>query len=99
VLLVDDGLATGSTMRAAIRAVRTRMPAAVVVAVPVAPARTCDELRDIAEEVVCCYVPHEFLAIGEHYDRFGQVSDNEVQALLGAAASERDQYKPSLAAR
>jgi putative phosphoribosyl transferase len=92
VVIVDDGLATGSTTRAAVRAVRVRNPSRVVVAVPVGPANTCAELREVADEVVCCRTPADFRAIGEHYERFEQVTDDEVKTILAAAHRERASY-------
>lgn len=85
VLLVDDGLATGSTMRAAIAAVRRLSPARLVVAVPTAPAVTCQELRQEADEVVCASTPPRFRAVGLSYREFPQVSDEEVRKLLRVA--------------
>jgi putative phosphoribosyl transferase len=91
VILVDDGLATGSTMRAAVTAVRDRDPAAIVVAVPVAAASTCDELRSEAEvdHVVCLATPEHFQAVGQWYREFPQVSDDEVRELLDRSAAEQ----------
>ena len=85
VILVDDGLATGSTMRAAARAVRELKPDRVVVAVPVAAAETCDEFRDVVDEVVCQVTPTPFHAVGLWYDDFSQTSDDEVRELLERA--------------
>jgi putative phosphoribosyl transferase len=82
VILVDDGIATGSSMRAAIAALRKMQAARIVVAVPVAPPRTCERLRREADEVVCVYAPEAFYAVGAFYDDFGQVSDEEVEELL-----------------
>ena len=82
VVLVDDGLATGSTMRAAVRAVRAREPARIVVAVPVAAAETCRELEREADEVVCAATPRSFRAVGLWYDDFRPTSDDEVRKLL-----------------
>jgi putative phosphoribosyl transferase len=82
VVLVDDGLATGSTMEAGIRAVRQHSPARIVVAVPVAPVDTVRRLEGLADEVVCLATPAPFFAIGQWYRDFSQVSDAEVQALL-----------------
>jgi predicted phosphoribosyltransferase len=82
VILVDDGLATGSTMRAAVKAVRRRQPSKVVVAVPVGSPDTCRELGTIADEVVCARTPQQFSAVGQWYRDFSQTSDQEVQALL-----------------
>jgi putative phosphoribosyl transferase len=85
VILVDDGLATGSTMRAAVAAARRLGPARVVVAVPTAPASTCERLRDEADEVVCATTPRPFRAVGYSYRSFPQTSDEEVRHLLRAA--------------
>ena len=93
VILVDDGLATGSTMRAAAQAVRERRPARVVVAVPVAAAQTCDEFRDDVDEIVCAVTPSPFHAVGVWYEDFSQTSDEEVRELL-AQAAERPQTTP-----
>jgi putative phosphoribosyl transferase len=86
-ILVDDGLATGSTMRAAVAAVRMANPARIVVAVPVASPGACDELRQEADEVVCAVTPQLFFAVGQWYDDFTQTSDDEVRGLLAAAAA------------
>ncbi|TVQ36691.1 MAG: phosphoribosyltransferase [Geminicoccaceae bacterium] len=88
-LLVDDGLATGTTMRAAIRAVRARGAAQVVVAVPVAPAETVAELERLADAVICLSTPPTFYAVGQFYDDFHQLDDAEVVRLL--AAGRRDE--------
>jgi predicted phosphoribosyltransferase len=88
VVLVDDGLATGSTMRAAIAAVRRLGPAWLVVAVPTAPAVTCQELREEADEVICASTPARFRAVGLSYRQFPQVSDEEVRELLRKAKGE-----------
>jgi putative phosphoribosyl transferase len=90
VLLVDDGLATGSTMRAAVLAVRRLRPARIVVAVPAASRRTCEALRAEADEVVCVASPDPFLAVGRAYERFEQVSDDEVRELLARASPPPD---------
>jgi putative phosphoribosyl transferase len=82
VILVDDGLATGASMRAAVAAVGSMGPARVVVAIPLAPAQTCRVLADLADEVICLTMPHPFIAIGIYYDEFPQVTDLEVQELL-----------------
>jgi predicted phosphoribosyltransferase len=84
VILVDDGLATGSTMRAAVLAVRKLHPARVVVAVPVGARETCEGLRDIADEVVCAFMPEPFSAVGLWYADFSQTTDEEVRHLLAA---------------
>jgi predicted phosphoribosyltransferase len=85
VILVDDGLATGSTMRAAVAAARRLRPARVVVAVPTAPASTCEQLRGEADEVVCATTPRPFRAVGYSYRSFPQTTDEEVRELLRAA--------------
>jgi putative phosphoribosyl transferase len=88
VILVDDGLATGSTMRAAALAVREQNPAKIVVAVPVAAAETCDEFRDVVDEIICGLQPRAFQAVGLWYDDFSQTSDDEVRELLARANGE-----------
>ena len=87
VIIVDDGLATGSTMRAAVRAVRQAGPARIVVAVPVGAAETCRSLRHEADEVVCVNAPEEFHAVSLWYDEFSQTTDQEVRSLLEAVAA------------
>ena len=82
VILVDDGLATGSTMRAAVQAVRAHEPARVVVAVPVAARDACEAIADITDETVCARTPEPFAAVGLWYRDFSQTSDEEVLALL-----------------
>jgi putative phosphoribosyl transferase len=82
VILVDDGLATGSTMRAAVAALRSLGAARLVAAVPVAPKESCDAMREVVDEVVCASVPERFQAVGEWYDDFSQISDQEVSELL-----------------
>jgi len=81
-ILVDDGLATGSTMRAAVRAVKTQQPSRVIVAVPVGARDTCSEFGEIAEEVVCARMPEPFSAVGQWYRDFDQTTDEEVRQLL-----------------
>jgi putative phosphoribosyl transferase len=88
ILLIDDGLATGSTMRAAVAALRQQDPARIVVAVPVGSAETCAELQDEADEVVCARTPEPFYAVGLWYEDFAQTTDDEVRELLQRAASE-----------
>ena len=85
VILVDDGLATGATMRAAVDAVRQRDPARVTVAVPVGAASTCKSLRAFADDVVCARSPEPFRAVGLWYEDFPQTPDDEVRALLAQA--------------
>jgi putative phosphoribosyl transferase len=82
VILVDDGLATGATMRAAVDAVRQDRPSRLVVAVPVAPPDTIEMLRKQVDEVVCLAQPEPFMAIGAWYEDFSQVSDDEVRRIL-----------------
>jgi predicted phosphoribosyltransferase len=95
VILVDDGIATGSTMRAAIRAVRARNPARVVVAVPTAAASTCTELRGEVDDLVCVTTPEPFMAIGMHYVEFPQLGDDEVRRILEAAVRPTTTIEPS----
>jgi putative phosphoribosyl transferase len=82
VVLVDDGLATGSTMKAAVQAVRARGPARIVVAVPVGAPGSCAEMEELADEVVCARTPEDFAAVGQFYADFEQTSDAEVRELL-----------------
>jgi putative phosphoribosyl transferase len=89
VLLVDDGLATGSTMEAAILGLRQQAPARIVVAVPVGPRETCERLSNIADQVVCLSMPAPFSAVGEWYEVFAQTSDEEIARLLGPTSSSR----------
>ena len=89
VILVDDGLATGATMHAAIEALRAQQPARIVVAVPTAAPETCEALRAKADEVVCAITPEPFYAVGLWYDDFSQTSDDEVRQLLARSAEER----------
>ena len=88
VILVDDGLATGSTMRAAVAAVRRESPEKIVVAVPTSSRDTCAEMRAEADEVVCAMTPEPFVAVGLWYRDFSQTTDGEVRELLARAASE-----------
>jgi putative phosphoribosyl transferase len=85
-ILIDDGLATGATMRAAVKALRQRGAAKIVVAVPVGPPDTCREFEDAADEVVCAIAPECFQAVGQYYEDFSQTSDEEVRELLARAA-------------
>ena len=86
VIVVDDGIATGTTMRAALQAVRRRRPARLVLAIPVAPRDTVLRLRGEVDDLVCLAEPEPFRAVGLHYDDFHQVEDDEVLAALDAAA-------------
>ena len=88
VILVDDGLATGSTMLAAVQALRHQGPARIVVAVPVAAPDTCELLKAHVDEVVCAATPEPFYAVGLWYQDFSQTTDEEVRELLGRSASE-----------
>lgn len=88
VILVDDGLATGASMRVAVMALRQEQPASIVVAVPIAPADTCDMLRGEADEVICALTPEPFYAVGLWYRDFSQTSDEEVHDLLERARQE-----------
>jgi predicted phosphoribosyltransferase len=94
VILVDDGLATGSTMRVAVAAARRLDPARVVVAVPTAPASTCHRLAEEADEVVCATTPRPFRAVGYSYRAFPQTTDEEVGTLLRAAWAHHDRPGP-----
>jgi putative phosphoribosyl transferase len=87
VILVDDGLATGSTMRAAVRALRKRDVAEIIVAVPVGAPEACAEFQDEVDEVVCLMMPRNFRAVGRFYQDFSQTTDNEVRELLARAAA------------
>lgn len=84
-ILVDDGLATGSTMRAAAAALQAQHPERLVIAVPVAPRETCQSLLQYADDVVCATVPEPFYAVGNWYDDFSQTTDEEVRELLARA--------------
>ena len=82
ILLVDDGIATGSTMRAAVAALRRQLPLRIIVAVPVAPPSTFKELQSEADEVVCLMTPEPFYAVGKWYEIFDQTTDNQVRDLF-----------------
>jgi predicted phosphoribosyltransferase len=87
IILVDDGLATGSTMRAAVLAIRRRLPSQIVVAVPVGARDTCRTMNEVADEVICARMPEPFNAVGLWYQNFDQTSDDEVRQLLAASAN------------
>jgi putative phosphoribosyl transferase len=87
-ILVDDGLATGASMRVAVAALREEHPARIVVAVPIAPPETCDVLRREADDVVCAVTPEPFYAVGIWYADFTQTTDEEVHELLERARHE-----------
>lgn len=86
IILVDDGLATGASMRAAVMAARERHPARVIVAAPVAARDTCQEFKELADEVVCVQTPSNFEGVGQWYEDFSQTSDQEVRRLLEEGA-------------
>ena len=83
VILIDDGIATGATMRAALTIIQQQQPAKIVVAVPVAPLNICEELRLEVDDVICLQCPENMSAIGLWYEDFSQTTDNEVRAFLG----------------
>ncbi len=87
VILVDDGLATGTTMRAAVAALRVHRPARIIVAVPTAPPDACDMVGSEVDEIICATTPEPFWAVGAWYDDFPQTSDQEVRELLERAAA------------
>jgi predicted phosphoribosyltransferase len=89
VILIDDGIATGSTCLAALQALRQASPSAVVVAVPIAPAAACRALGEVADEVVCVRTPEELRSVGGWYRSFPQTSDAEVRTLLARSMAER----------
>jgi putative phosphoribosyl transferase len=89
VILVDDGLATGATMRAAAAALRQQAAAKIIVAVPVGAPSTCHEIRSVADEVVCLQTPGSFMGVGQYYEDFSQTTDEEVRDLLAASASNK----------
>jgi predicted phosphoribosyltransferase len=86
-ILIDDGLATGASMTAAVKAVRLQNPKQVIVAVPVGAENTCKELRKVADAVICAYTPERFLAVSTWYEDFAQTTDEEVQRLLKGEAA------------
>lgn len=89
VILIDDGLATGATMHAAVLALREERPARIIVAVPVAAAETCEDFRGEVDELVCAMTPSPFYAVGLWYEDFSQTTDAEVHDLLTRAREER----------
>jgi erythromycin esterase-like protein/predicted phosphoribosyltransferase len=95
VILVDDGLATGATMQAAIKALKQQDPARIVVAVPIASRETCEELRAEVDEVICAVTPEPFQAVGLWYEDFSQTTDEEVRALLARQQPEEKAATPS----
>jgi putative phosphoribosyl transferase len=97
VILVDDGLATGATMRAAVQAMRQQHAARIVAAVPIASRDACEALRAEADDVICAMTPEPFLAVGQGYDDFTQTTDDEVCRLL-AAQREAKATRPAAGA-
>jgi len=97
VILVDDGIATGASIRAAIHAIRKMRPAALVVATPVAPRATCQLLRHEVDELVCACIPEPFYGVGQFYQDFSQVSDEEVVTLLNRAVLQKQEPKETAA--
>ena len=89
VILVDDGLATGSTMRAAVEAIRQDQPQKIVVAVPVAAAETCKEFEGEVDQIICLRTPSGFAAVGRWYEDFSQTTDDEVRELLSDDTTRR----------
>ncbi|QBD78676.1 phosphoribosyltransferase [Ktedonosporobacter rubrisoli] len=89
IILIDDGLATGATMRAAIRALRLQKPTSIIVAVPVAAPATCSELSTEADEIICANTPDPFFGVGWWYEDFSQTSDEDVHDLLARANHEQ----------
>lgn len=92
VIIVDDGLATGATMRAAVQSLRLQDPAKVIVAVPTGASRTCKALRDEADEVICLIEAEHFYSVGQWYKDFEQLTDDEVSALLEEASMIAKQH-------
>ena len=99
VILIDDGLATGSTIRAAAQALRQQQPARIVVAVPVSAQETCDEYRIGVDEIICAITPERFLGVGRWYLDFSQTTDEEVRDLLERARGEKREKQMSSARR
>ena len=83
--IIDDGIATGASMRAALKGLAQREPARIVLAVPVAPRDALEALRALVDDIVCLEMPDFFYAVGAHYREFGQVSDDEVARAMAAA--------------
>lgn len=91
-LLIDDGVATGASMRAAIESLRTQQPKRIVVGVPVGAPDTCEHLRRAADDVVCVLLPSDLVAVGAHYEDFQQTTDEEVRELLASAQEEQRKW-------
>lgn len=90
VILTDDGVATGNTLFAAIEDLRKKVPARIIVAVPVSPPETAKKLRRLADELICLFTPDDFYGVGQYYEDFGQVEDTEVLALMEKAGEKVD---------
>lgn len=90
VIVVDDGIATGASMHAALRALRSRKPGKIVVAVPVAPADAPERIKDVSDEFVAVLLPADFQAVGQFYREFGQTGDDEVRTLLAQFAASQE---------
>jgi predicted phosphoribosyltransferase len=86
IILIDDGLATGSSMKAAVLAIKKARPARIIVAVPIGPEETCEEFREEVDECICLVTPKPFIAVGSWYENFSQTTDEEVQSLLDVSA-------------
>ncbi len=93
VILVDDGLATGATMQAAVKALRLQQPARIVVAVPTAAPETCAQLKTMADDVICAITPEPFHAVGLWYEDFSQTTDEEVRDLLAQGSDRRSEVQ------
>lgn len=93
-IVVDDGIATGATVRAALQALRRRDPERLVLAIPVAPPDTVAALRAVTDEIICLEMPHHFTAVGAYYEDFAQLSDAEVIALLDQAGEQEGESAP-----
>ena len=92
IILVDDGVATGSTMRAAIAALRQENPVQIIVAVPVAARTTCRELDNVTDRAICLYTPFDFYAVGQWYQNFSQTTDQEVRDLLERSSQHTNKH-------
>jgi predicted phosphoribosyltransferase len=95
VILVDDGLATGASMHAAVEAARVHRPARTVVAVPVAPPASCEDLKSVADAVICAMTPEPFFSVGQWYGDFSQTSDDEVREALARTRRAGERFAPS----
>jgi len=95
VILIDDGLATGASMHAAVEAVRVHRPARIVIAVPVASRAACDELRSLADAVICAITPEPFFAVGQWYEDFSPTTDDNVRQALARHGRQEERLEPS----